>query len=76
MDIPKKKIEIIVGMIRATIKPQKPKTKLECILAESDHEYLEAADFYWLGNKLRLEWKHNNPNFSSEKWNAMQINFL
>ena len=32
----KKEIKIIVGMIRATIIPQKPKTKLECILADAD----------------------------------------
>ena len=72
----KKEIKIIVGMIRATIIPQKPKNKLECILADADLEYLGTNDFERLGNKLYLELKHYNPNLSSEEWNEMQINFL
>ncbi|SEG37766.1 HD domain-containing protein [Flavobacterium urumqiense] len=72
----KKEIEIIVGMIRATEIPQKPKTKLECILADADLEYLGTDNFVHLGNKLYLELKHYNSNLSLEEWNEMQINFL
>jgi HD superfamily phosphodiesterase len=72
----KKEIEIIAGMIRATIVPQKPKTKLECILADADLEYLGTDNFERIGNKLYLELKHYNPNLSMGKWNEMQINFL
>jgi uncharacterized protein len=72
----KKEIEIIAGMIRATIIPQKPKTKLECILADADLEYLGTDNFERIGNKLYLELKHYNPNLSLEEWNEMQINFL
>lgn len=72
----KKEIAIIVGIIRATIITQKPKTKLECILVDADLEYLGTDQFEHLGNKLYLELKHYNPNFSSEEWNTMQINFL
>ena len=71
-----KEIEIIVGMIRATIITQKPKTKLECILVDADLEYLGTDQFERLGNKLFLELKHYNPNLSLEEWNTMQINFL
>ncbi|MFE3871063.1 HD domain-containing protein [Flavobacterium sp. ZS1P70] len=72
----KKEIEIISGMIRATIIPQKPKTKLECILADADLEYLGTDNFEHIGNKLYLELKHYNPNLSLEEWNEIQINFL
>lgn len=72
----KNEIEIIASMIRATAIPQKPKTKLECILADADLEYLGTDNFEHIGNKLYLELKHYNPNLSSEEWNEMQINFL
>lgn len=72
----KKEIEIISGMIRATIIPQKPKTKLECILADADLEYLGTDNFEHIGNKLFLELKHYNPNLSLEEWIEIQINFL
>ena len=72
----KNEIEIISGMIRATAIPQKPRNKLECILADADLEYLGTNCFERIGNKLYLELKHFDPNLSLEKWNDMQINFL
>ncbi|MET0759581.1 MAG: HD domain-containing protein [Flavobacterium sp.] len=72
----KNEIEIIVGMIRATIIPQTPNTKLECILADADLEYLGTDNFERIGNKLYLELKHYNPNLSLYEWNEFQINFL
>jgi len=72
----KKEIEIIAGMIRATSIPQKPKTKLECILADADLEYLATDDFKRIGDKLYLEMKHTNPDLSMEEWNEIQIKFL
>lgn len=72
----KNEIEIIAGMIRATAIPQKPKTKLECILADADLEYLGTDNFEHIGNKLYFELKHYNPDLNLEEWNEMQINFL
>lgn len=72
----KKEIDIISSMIRATKIPQKPKTKLECILADADLEYLGTDNFQHIGNKLYLELKHYNPNLSLDEWTVMQINFL
>jgi uncharacterized protein len=69
-------IEIIAGMIRATSIPQKPKTKLECVLADADLEYLGTDTFRYIGNKLYQEMKHTNQNLSLEKWNEIQIKFL
>lgn len=72
----KKEIEIIAGMIKATTLPQKPKNKLECILADADVEYLGTYNFERIGTKLYQELKHYNPTLSLEDWYEMQINFL
>lgn len=72
----KQEIEIIAGMIQATTIPQNPKTKLECILADADLEYLGTDTFKCIGNKLYMEMKYTNPNLSLEEWNEIQIHFL
>lgn len=72
----KNEIEKISGMIQATKIPQKPKTKLECILADADLEYLGTDNFELIGNKLYQELKHENPNLTIEEWNDIQIKFL
>ncbi|HEY4618138.1 MAG TPA: HD domain-containing protein [Flavobacterium sp.] len=72
----KEEIATIAGMIRATILPQKPKTKLECILADADLEYLGTDNYEHIADKLYLELKHYNPNLSLDEWNEIQINFL
>lgn len=72
----KKEIKIIAGMIKATTLPQKPKNKLECILADADVEYLGTYNFERIGTKLYQELKHYNPTLSLEDWYEMQINFL
>jgi uncharacterized protein len=69
-------IEIITGMIQATTIPQKPKTKLECILADADLEYLGTDTFKYISNKLYQEMKHTNPSLNLEEWNEIQIHFL
>jgi hypothetical protein len=69
-------IEIISGIIQATSIPQKPKTKLECILADAKLEYLGTDCFKYISNKLHMEIKYTNPNLSMEEWNEMQIQFL
>ena len=69
-------IECIAGMIRATSIPQKPKTKLECIIADADLEYLGTDSFERIGNNLFLEMKHFSPNLDSKQWNDIQIKFL
>jgi uncharacterized protein len=69
-------IELIAGMIRATSIPQKPNTKLECILADADLEYLGTDSFERIGNNLFRELKHFNPNLDLIQWNEIQIKFL
>ncbi|TRX35041.1 HD domain-containing protein [Flavobacterium sp. ZT3R18] len=75
-DYTKQEIELIAGMIQATSIPQAPKTKLECILADAELEYLGTDTFKYIGNKLYQEIKHSNPNLSLEEWNEIQIKFM
>lgn len=72
----KQEIDSIEGMIRATSIPQNPKTKLECILADADLEYLGTDTFKYIGNKLYMEMKYSKPNLSLEEWNEIQIHFM
>jgi uncharacterized protein len=72
----KNEIKIITGMIEATSIPQKPKTKLESILADADLEYLGTDSFKHIGTNLYHELKHTNPNLSMTEWNEIQIKFL
>jgi uncharacterized protein len=69
-------IEIILGMIQATTIPQKPKTKLECILVDADLEYLGTDCYKYISNRLFQEMKYSNPDLSLEEWNEIQIHFL
>ena len=72
----KNEIEIIAGMIQATAIPQVPKTKLECVIADADLEYLGTDSFERIGTNLYLEMKHTNPNLTIIEWNEIQIKFL
>lgn len=72
----KQEIDLIAGMIRATTLPQNPKTKLECILADADLDYLGTENYEHIRNKLYLELKHYNPELKLAEWNEIQINFL
>lgn len=69
-------IECIAGMIRATSIPQKPNTKLECIIADADLEYLGTDSFERIGTNLFRELNHFNPNLDLIQWNEIQIKFL
>jgi uncharacterized protein len=69
-------IKIILGLIDATTIPQKPKTKLQKILADADLEYLGTDNFKKIGDTLLEELRHYNPELTREKWNFMQIAFL
>lgn len=72
----KNEIEIIERMILATAIPQEPKTKLECVIADADLEYLGTDTFERIGTNLYLEIKHTNPNLTMTEWNEIQIKFL
>lgn len=69
-------IDMVSGMIRATIIPQDPKTALENIVADADLYYLGTDEFHKTGFRLYTEWKYFNPSLSISEWNKIQIKFL
>lgn len=69
-------IKKICGMIMATRIPQKPKTKLEKILADADLEYLGTNKFEEFGQQLYKERLHFHPNMTLDQWNEIQIDFI
>lgn len=75
-DLSGEDIEKICGMIMATRIPQKPKTKLEKILADADLEYLGTEKFEEFGKDLYKERQHFDAGLSLEEWNKVQVEFL
>lgn len=75
-DYTENEIVNIVGMINATKIPQKPKNKMERILADADLEYLGTEHFVEIGTRLYHELKHYTPDLTMEAWDDIQIKFL
>ncbi|WP_373056499.1 HD domain-containing protein [Zunongwangia sp. H14] len=72
----KEEVDKVCKMILATKIPQKPRTKLENIIADADLEYLGTARFDEISNRLYKELLHYRPTLSREEWNEIQINFI
>lgn len=75
-DLDAQQIKKICGMIMATRIPQKPKTKLEKILADADLEYLGTNKFEEFGQQLYKERLHFHPDMTLDQWNEIQIDFI
>ncbi len=71
-----KDIEKIIGMIMATKILQKPKNKLEEILADADLEYLGTDRVAEKAHLLFKELQVLNPSLNKQAWDRMQITFL
>lgn len=72
-----RQIEIIKGLILATQMPQKPKTRLQQIMCDSDLDHLGRDDFFIKGELLKLEWeKKGIISNTRREWYEGQINFL
>ena len=69
-------IKKICGMIMATQIPQRPKNRLQEILADADLEYLGTDKFGDFSNKLFQEVKHFQPDLSLEEWDEIQVHFI
>jgi uncharacterized protein len=69
-------IEKICGMIRATKKPQSPKSHLEEILADADLDYLGRDDFFTIGDKLYRELLASGIVNNEEEWHQVQVRFF
>jgi adenylate cyclase len=69
-------IERICSLIMATKLPPKPSNLLECIMCDSDLDYLGRSDFIPVSNTLFEELKAQKKIGSLNDWNKMQIKFI
>ena len=69
-------VEIIKGIILATVLPQTPKNHLEQIMADADLDVLGRDDFMLYNNNLRNELALLGQQFSDFDWYASQLQFL
>lgn len=70
-------IETICSIINATKFDVEPKTLLEKIMCDADHDYLGRPDYHSIAKKLRLEIElFTGKTFSEEEWIQFQLEFL
>ena len=69
-------IDKICGMIMATKIPQRPKTKLEEIVADADLEYLATDAASEKAGDLFKEWKLLDPSLTDEECQRRELAFL
>ena len=76
MDVAKRDIKIILGLIMATKMPQKPKTLLQRIICDADLDYLGRPDFTTITESLKKEFLYYSIVKDEEEWNKVQTEFL
>ena len=75
-DFTDEQIDTVCRLIMATKMPPNPKDILECIMCDSDLDYLGRTDFIPVSNALYRELKDHNMIGSWEAWNEMQLDFI
>lgn len=70
-------IELVSGLILATVKDYHPKTHLEKIIKDADYAHLMGTEYVTTCELLRLELKNIGiVNFSNAEWTKENLNFL
>lgn len=69
-------LQLICGMIMATMVPQTPHTLLERILCDADLDYLGRDDFHTTGEKLHSELREIGAVKTDREWDLIQKAFL
>lgn len=69
-------IELIANIIASTSTKTSPKTILEKIMNDADHDYLGRADYYNVVNKLRREMENFGESMSDKAWIDFQLHYL
>lgn len=69
-------VDIIKGIILATVLPQTPNTQLEQIMADADLDVLGRDDFVLYNQNLRNELALLGQEFSDFEWYVSQLQFL
>ena len=75
-DFTKEQIDTVCRLIMSTKMPPQPKDILECIMCDSDLDYLGRTDFIPVSNALYKELKDHGMIESWEAWNKMQLKFI
>lgn len=69
-------IDIITNIIASTAHNAKPKTLLEKIMCDADHDYLGRPDYQIVAKKLRRELSTYGTIMSDIEWTDFQISYL
>jgi predicted metal-dependent HD superfamily phosphohydrolase len=69
-------IIIVKGIVEATKFNVEPRTILEEIMCDADHDYLGRPDYYAIANKLRKEMVNFGEVHTDEEWIQFQLDFL
>ncbi|CAG5079633.1 HD domain-containing protein [Parvicella tangerina] len=69
-------IDVIENIIMATSHSIEPKTKLEMIMCDADHDYFGRHDYQKIAVSLRKELAVYEAEYSDEIWLDMQIKYL
>ena len=69
-------VQIVKGIILATVVPQSPKTILEEIMADADLDVLGRDDFMYRNNNLRRELASFGQEFTDIQWFSGQLKFI
>jgi len=71
-----KQIKIICDIILATKRDIYPKTLLEMIMCDADHDYLGRADYHIVAKTLRNELANFGKEMTDLEWIDFQLNYL
>jgi adenylate cyclase len=69
-------IERITELIEATKHDIEPRTLLEQIICDADHDYLGRDDYHEIATTLRMELADQGRTFSEIEWIDFQLNYL
>ena len=69
-------VDVVTGIIMATVVPQSPKTHLEQIMADADLDVLGREDFMLFNDNLRRELALFGQEFTDLDWYSRQLQFL
>ncbi len=71
-----KQIEVICNIIASTVHGREPKTLLEKIMCDADHDYLGRPDYQIVAKKLRRELSTFGTEMEELEWIDFQLEYL
>ncbi|MFT5779418.1 MAG: adenylate cyclase [Crocinitomicaceae bacterium] len=69
-------IQIVRKIIESTKASVEPRTTLEEIMCDADHDYLGRPDYYAISGKLRQEMENFQRVYTDKEWIEFQLKFL